>query len=98
MFFVRMTHLIFFFFFKAEDGIRDTSVTGVQTCALPISIAGGGKRSDGEQRGECRSSEPACKLVLHGCCLLVGHVLGSYPSVSLGESAVCLVLSRDNHA
>src|SRR5437762_3645869 len=28
----------FFFFFQAEDGIRDTSVTGVQTCALPISM------------------------------------------------------------
>src|SRR5437879_10014191 len=27
---------LFFFFFQAEDGIRDTSVTGVQTCALPI--------------------------------------------------------------
>ena len=27
----------YFFFFQAEDGIRDTSVTGVQTCALPIS-------------------------------------------------------------
>src|SRR5437762_14185635 len=27
------------FFFQAEDGIRDTSVTGVQTCALPISLA-----------------------------------------------------------
>src|SRR5260370_1943748 len=27
----------FFFFFQAEDGIRDSSVTGVQTCALPIS-------------------------------------------------------------
>src|SRR5437764_15258135 len=26
------------FFFQAEDGIRDTSVTGVQTCALPISF------------------------------------------------------------
>ncbi len=26
----------FVFFFQAEDGIRDTSVTGVQTCALPI--------------------------------------------------------------
>src|SRR5258706_11418917 len=26
----------FFFFFQAEDGIRDWSVTGVQTCALPI--------------------------------------------------------------
>src|SRR5436189_1587681 len=29
-----------FFFFQAEDGIRDTSVTGVQTCALPISLQG----------------------------------------------------------
>src|SRR5690349_22149651 len=27
----------FFFFFQAEDGIRDLYVTGVQTCALPIS-------------------------------------------------------------
>src|SRR5207249_7014390 len=26
----------FFFFFQAEDGIRDRNVTGVQTCALPI--------------------------------------------------------------
>src|SRR5260370_41548659 len=28
---------LFVFFFQAEDGIRDSSVTGVQTCALPIS-------------------------------------------------------------
>src|SRR5207249_6449638 len=28
------------FFFQAEDGIRDRNVTGVQTCALPISVAG----------------------------------------------------------
>src|SRR5688572_31628308 len=27
-----------FFFFQAEDGIRDLTVTGVQTCALPISV------------------------------------------------------------
>src|SRR5256885_4301769 len=27
---------MFFFFFQAEDGIRDYKVTGVQTCALPI--------------------------------------------------------------
>src|SRR5215213_8785972 len=39
--------MFFFFFFQAEDGIRDWSVTGVQTCALPISstlysvVAGG---------------------------------------------------------
>src|SRR5256885_3002668 len=30
-------HSFFFFFFQAEDGIRDYKVTGVQTCALPIS-------------------------------------------------------------
>src|SRR5256885_8863340 len=29
---------LFFFFFQAEDGIRDYKVTGVQTCALPISL------------------------------------------------------------
>src|SRR5712671_6314702 len=33
----------FFFFFLADDGIRDDLVTGVQTCALPIS--GGGTRA-----------------------------------------------------
>src|SRR5262249_56640727 len=37
-----------FFFFQAEDGIRDWSVTGVQTCALPI--------SDDEQIGRHRES------------------------------------------
>src|SRR5256885_11112079 len=33
-----------FFFFQAEDGIRDYKVTGVQTCALPISAASVGCR------------------------------------------------------
>src|SRR5437763_15110741 len=32
-----------YFFFQAEDGIRDTSVTGVQTCALPISMRAAGR-------------------------------------------------------
>src|SRR2546422_6295105 len=32
---------MFLFFFQAEDGIRDVAVTGVQTCALPISHASG---------------------------------------------------------
>src|SRR2546422_2659716 len=34
-----MIFLLCFFFFQAEDGIRDVAVTGVQTCALPISLA-----------------------------------------------------------
>src|SRR2546425_9268338 len=31
------SYIYYFFFFQAEDGIRDKLVTGVQTCALPIS-------------------------------------------------------------
>src|SRR5687767_15416778 len=34
---VGLCDFFFFFFFQAEDGIRDKLVTGVQTCALPIS-------------------------------------------------------------
>src|SRR5207245_7497062 len=30
--------LVYVFFFQAEDGIRDATVTGVQTCALPICL------------------------------------------------------------
>src|SRR6266542_6548905 len=36
--------LLIFFFFQAEDGIRDATVTGVQTCALPISAPGRSRR------------------------------------------------------
>src|SRR2546422_9774107 len=35
-----------FFFFQAEDGIRDVAVTGVQTCALPISLEVRGTRNE----------------------------------------------------
>ena len=40
------------FFFQAEDGIRDRDVTGVQTCALPISQARPGKLDRGRQGGD----------------------------------------------
>src|SRR2546427_357957 len=33
---VHLYYFLIFFFFQAEDGIRDLTVTGVQTCALPI--------------------------------------------------------------
>src|SRR5687767_15321157 len=57
-----------FFFFQAEDGIRDKLVTGVQTCALPICAEGeGGEPVDEEDpewdeqqdRGGHRHVEPA---------------------------------------
>src|SRR5690349_23389758 len=38
---LKFCNLKFFFFFQAEDGIRDLYVTGVQTCALPIYAPGG---------------------------------------------------------
>src|SRR3989440_12791282 len=42
--------LFLFFFFQAEDGIRDLIVTGVQTCALPIS----GSRPTFDNKGQRR--------------------------------------------
>src|SRR2546430_5530129 len=39
-----------FFFFQAEDGIRDLTVTGVQTCALPILAAPGSAQCTGQSR------------------------------------------------
>src|SRR2546422_9587998 len=39
---------VFFFFFQAEDGIRDVAVTGVQTCALPILNLYNGRIEKGE--------------------------------------------------
>src|SRR5688572_31525333 len=43
---------LYFFFFQAEDGIRDLTVTGVQTCALPISLKGSRKPAAPDVRAE----------------------------------------------
>src|SRR5205823_7281679 len=45
-----------FFFFQAEDGIRDKLVTGVQTCALPISICSKQPAAWARVRGPSRES------------------------------------------
>src|SRR5207248_1317381 len=54
---------LFIFFFQAEDGIRDRTVTGVQTCALPISTR--------SVAGRAGVLEPDADLVaghgVHGC-------------------------------
>src|SRR5438046_8033876 len=49
---------VFFFFFQAEDGIRDWSVTGVQTCALPISGSPKRRRCSRSTRWPGRNSAP----------------------------------------
>src|SRR2546430_13700462 len=52
-------HNLTIFFFQAEDGIRDLTVTGVQTCALPIYVLEGPRgRSEGrEDRGETQDEQ-----------------------------------------
>src|SRR3989440_902512 len=46
----------FFFFFQAEDGIRDLIVTGVQTCALPISARRRSRRVQARATQSARGS------------------------------------------
>src|SRR5205807_4748288 len=60
----------FFFFFQAEDGIRDYKVTGVQTCALPISLCSWPAVSGGPGHftppRNCPGCEPSCARDIAG--------------------------------
>src|SRR5689334_23402345 len=58
----------FFFFFQAEDGIRDGTVTGVQTCALPISASGPRVMSRPRRKSSrgCRSWHRPCTALAPG--------------------------------
>src|SRR5699024_11696456 len=58
---------LYFFFFQAEDGIRDRNVTGVQTCALPIS-----RRSMSPAATSAVPPMPGTALVAAGLMLLLG--------------------------
>src|SRR5256885_13252623 len=68
----------FFFFFQAEDGIRDYKVTGVQTCALPIS----------EVRRIIDATEPSIVLCDAGGAALVQGAPGIH--LMLGEGTAAL--------
>src|SRR5437667_7566757 len=54
--------IVHYFFFQAEDGIRDRDVTGVQTCALPISRC----RTRAEREPHGASWDEVARLVYHG--------------------------------
>src|SRR5256886_17113676 len=57
---------VVFFFFQAEDGIRDLTVTGVQTCALPISaVAAVNTGRSGVWILAQASSDPKCVRCWH---------------------------------
>src|SRR5207302_6694002 len=73
-----------FFFFQAEDGIRDFHVTGVQTCALPIlhDVRRAGRRTgDPYRRRTCRRRHAA-----------------SAPAGVLGSARIAMRLLHAGHA
>src|SRR6266496_1731528 len=72
-----------FFFFQAEDGIRDLYVTGVQTCALPIwppAAPGTGRPPHSRSRGASRGPPP---LVAAGSAVVGGD---QAVPVAIGEA------------
>src|SRR5438309_9161946 len=62
---------VFFFFFQAEDGIRDGTVTGVQTCALPILASG--------RKGAMRRALLCCAGIILG--FAAGVILWNGPDL-----------------
>src|SRR5437762_9253775 len=91
------------FFFQAEDGIRDTSVTGVQTCALPILtcaeamvfvveiralLSSRGERAFDENGLEVRVAAASTRIaVLTGALVLAGTGPGPGGEMPIGREA-----------
>src|SRR2546422_10137351 len=86
--------LCLFFFFQAEDGIRDVAVTGVQTCALPISVrpAPGDEdaRHDQDEQGD--DHEDAARHTIH-----VGTLQIRYQPITWLESVEGEKVLRRNY-
>src|SRR5829696_499419 len=86
----RVYFCFFFFFFQAEDGIRDWSVTGVQTCALPIATPDA--RDEGDVRdqpvhgAEGRGPQCAAGDVTVGVVAFVFGELGGAGELGHGSS------------
>src|SRR5256885_11451347 len=83
---------VYFFFFQAEDGIRDYKVTGVQTCALPIyrdaevtPVAHAGRRCAVDELGSA-AGEQARRLVADHAPVADGDELGAPAQMVDGES------------
>src|SRR6202042_1468474 len=77
-----------FFFFQAEDGIRDLYVTGVQTCALPISHSCGAPLNFGVRPSESMSA--ASKTLLIVLSILATRAAASDPGVAYAPASAPL--------
>src|SRR5688500_20406618 len=80
--------MVFFFFFQAEDGIRDYKVTGVQTCALPISSNPSARSTGNEGRRPLAGRSAAS----YGRLMTVDHAITTatrtLDEVDLGSVAI----------
>src|SRR5206468_9179068 len=77
--------LFLFFFFQAEDGIRDLIVTGVQTCALPISLRRFGEAQLVVDESWALARGDYALLVGIGAFLWVCWVVGTAVGLALGS-------------
>src|SRR5207245_5052713 len=94
-----MMTILYIFFFQAEDGIRDATVTGVQTCALPITgrlrksrEAFSARLEDSRKIARCRPSGHRSHYAKLG-----GNLSGHGP-IQKGRTALsaCLSCNREN--
>src|SRR5258708_14899579 len=80
---------LWFFFFQAEDGIRDDLVTGVQTCALPISPP---RAVPGELVGAVAQRGAEIRAAAHG---RVGAIGGDDQVIAVDAGDSAFVFWRD---
>src|SRR5207253_6503181 len=76
------------FFFQAEDGIRDGHVTGVQTCALPISYA------VGENDIVLKVEDPGKKIFTFGLVGPDGKPIPTYGTHTVGDYRVLRIFEK----
>src|SRR6476646_9680990 len=86
--------MLSFFFFQAEDGIRDHCVTGVQTCALPIAELSARRSRSAVLRSPGGGTAPTCRQLrssVLGRARAGGHHVATAVTVVV---AVAVVLAR----
>src|SRR2546422_8530959 len=84
--------MILFFFFQAEDGIRDVAVTGVQTCALPIYRVGVTAQVRHDLQADRIALEEGLEALVLGRAL--GRPLPTHDRLAAGTASPPLVPSR----